>query len=140
MIAEFDGLRRRRVFPPLAITPVGPHGWRPPAVRPSPPPIGWLTGFIDVPRLCGLRPIQRLRPALPSATFMWSALPTEPIVALHSELTRRISPEGSVICAHLPSRAVSVALHPALRLIWPPRPGCNSTLWTDMPSGIDFSA
>ena len=82
-------------------------------VRPSPPPIGWLTGFIDVPRLCGLRPIQRLRPALPRLMFMWSALPIVPIVARHSIGTRRTSPDGSVICAQSPSRAVSVALHPA---------------------------
>src|SRR6185437_1158015 len=120
MMAEFDGLRLLRVLPPLASTPVGLHGCRPPAVRPSPPPIGWLTGFIDVPRLCGLRPIQRLRPALPRLTFMCSALPTMPIVARHSELRRRTSPDGIVICAQRPSRAVSVALVPALRHTCPP--------------------
>ena len=70
MIAELEGFRFLRVFPPLARTPVGLHGCLPPAVRPSPPPIGWLTGFIDVPRLCGLRPIQRFRPALPRVIFM----------------------------------------------------------------------
>src|SRR5436190_10003938 len=74
-MAELDGLRFLRVLPPLASTPVGLHGCRPPAVRPSPPPIGWDTGFIEVPRLCGLRPIQRLRPALPREMFMCSALP-----------------------------------------------------------------
>src|SRR5918911_4653094 len=109
MIAELEGLRFLRVLPPLARTPVGLHGCRPPAVRPSPPPIGWSTGFIDVPRLCGLRPSQRLRPALPRLTFMWSALPIDPMVARHSDDTRRTSPEGSVTCAHLPSRAVKVA-------------------------------
>src|SRR3954453_4859290 len=109
MIAEFDGFRLLRVFPPLAGTPVGEHGCRAPEGRPPPPPIGWLTGFIDTPRLCGLRPFQRLRPALPRLMFMWSALPMEPIVARHSELTRRTSPDGSVIWAHLPSRAVKVA-------------------------------
>src|SRR5436309_5006059 len=139
MIAELDGLRFLRVLPPLASTPVGLHGCRPPAVRPSPPPIGWLTGFMDVPRLWGLRPSQRLRPALPRLTFMWSALPMLPMVARHSELTRRTSPDGSVICAHLPSRAVSVALVPALRQIWPPWPGCISRLWMLMPSGICLS-
>src|SRR5215471_4256191 len=97
MIAAFDGLRFFRVLPPLASTPVGLHGCRPPAVRPSPPPIGCETGFIEVPRLCGLRPIQRLRPALPRLTFIWSALPRTPIVARQFALTRRISPEGSVI-------------------------------------------
>src|SRR6202043_456581 len=120
---EFDGLRFLRVLPPLASTPVGLHGCRPPAVRPSPPPMGCDTGFIDVPRLCGLRPIQRLRPALPRLTFMCSALPMLPMVARHSELTRRTSPEGSVTCAQRPSRAVRVALVPALRHNWPPRPG-----------------
>src|SRR5262245_54735893 len=117
MIAEFDGFRFFLVLPPLESTPVGLHGCRPPAVRPSPPPIGWLTGFIEVPRLCGLRPIQRLRPALPRLMFMWSALPRVPMVARHSELMRRTSPEGRVICAHAPSRAESVALVPALRQI-----------------------
>src|SRR5579871_3753035 len=109
MMAVFDGLRFLRVLPPLASTPVGLHGCRPPAVRPSPPPIGWLTGFMDVPRLCGLRPIQRFRPAFPKLIFIWSGLPNVPMVARHSELTRRTSPEGRVICAHGPSRAVNVA-------------------------------
>src|SRR5947209_11338044 len=135
-MAALDGFLFLRVLPPFARTPVGLHGWRPPAVRPSPPPMGWLTGFMEVPRLCGLRPIQRLRPALPRLTFMWSALPMEPIVARQSALTRRTSPEGSVIWAHFPSRALSVALVPALRQIWPPRPGCNSKLWMLIPSGI----
>src|SRR5262245_60348461 len=105
MIAEFDGFRFFLVLPPLASTPVGLHGCRPPAVRPSPPPIGWLTGFIDVPRLCGLRPMCLLRPALPRLTFMCSALLSVPMVARQSLDTRRTSPEGRVICAHLPSRA-----------------------------------
>src|SRR5262245_14383237 len=135
MIAALDGLRFFRVLPPLARTPVGLHGCRPPAVRPSPPPMGWLTGFIDVPRLCGLRPSQRLRPALPRLMFMWSALPMAPIVARHAELRRRTSPDGSVICAHLPSRAVSVADVPAERHTCPPWPGCISRLWIVMPSG-----
>src|SRR2546422_621329 len=126
MIAALDGLRFLRVLPPLAKTPVGLHGCRPPAVRPSPPPIGWLTGFIDVPRLCGLRPIQRLRPALPRLIFIWSGLPVVPMVARHSELTRRTSPEGSVTWAQGPSRAVKVALVPALRQTCAPRPGCIS--------------
>src|SRR6202142_1249808 len=136
MMAEFDGFRLLRVLPPLDSTPVGLHGCRPPAVRPSPPPIGWLTGFMEVPRLCGLRPIQRLRPALPRLTFICSALPMEPIVAQQSALTRRTSPEGKVIWAHLPSRALRVALLPALRHTWPPRPGWSSRLWMLIPSGI----
>src|SRR3954447_26157299 len=119
MIDALDGFRFLRVLPPFASTPVGLHGCRPPAVRPSPPPIGWLTGFIDVPRLCGLRPFQRLRPALPRLMFMWSELPIAPIVARHSMLTRRTSPDGSVTCAQVPSRAVKVARVPALRHTWP---------------------
>src|SRR5262245_21732982 len=114
-MAALDGFRFLRVFPPLDNTPVGLHGCRPPEVRPSPPPIGWLTGFIDVPRLCGRRPSQRLRPALPRLMFMWSGLLLVPMVARHSELTRRTSPEGRVIWAQRPSRAVRVALVPALR-------------------------
>src|SRR3954454_14573073 len=97
MMDEFDGFRFLRVLPPLASTPVGLQGCRPPAVRPSPPPIGWLTGFIEVPRLWGFRPRCRFRPALPSEMFMCSALLIIPRVARHSELTRRTSPEGKVI-------------------------------------------
>src|SRR5262245_10313124 len=62
--AEFDGLRRLRVPPPLALLPVGLTGCRPPLVRPSPPPCGWSIGFIAVPRTKGRQPFQRLRPAL----------------------------------------------------------------------------
>src|SRR3954465_14340336 len=46
----FDALPRLRVRPPLAGTPVGLTGWRPPLVRPSPPPCGWSIGFMAVPR------------------------------------------------------------------------------------------
>src|SRR5437588_10048928 len=105
MIDEFDGLRFLRVLPPLASTPVGLQGCRPPLLRPSPPPIGWLTGFCDVPRLCGLLPSQRLRPALPRLMFMWSGLLIEPMVARHLLFTRRVSPDGSVICTQSASRA-----------------------------------
>ena len=63
-IALEDGFLRFRVNPPLASLPVGLTGWRPPLVRPSPPPWGWSMGFIAVPRTCGRRPIQRLRPGL----------------------------------------------------------------------------
>src|SRR5207237_9922522 len=136
MIAELDGLRFLRVLPPLASTPVGLHGCRPPDVRPSPPPIGWLTGFIDTPRLCGLRPSHRFRPALPRLTVMCSALEMAPIVARQSAWMRRTSPDGRVIWAQSASRADNVALHPADRQICPPRPGCNSTLWTVVPVGI----
>src|ERR1700680_5322991 len=67
-----------RVFFPLVGKPHGVTGWRPPEVRPSPPPCGWSTGFIEVPRLCGRHPFQRLRPAVPIEIFMWSGFDTEP--------------------------------------------------------------
>src|SRR3979490_1520721 len=54
-----------RVFLPLVGLPHEVTGCRPPGVRPSPPPCGWSTGFMETPRLWGLRPSQRLRPALP---------------------------------------------------------------------------
>src|SRR5262249_48719266 len=138
-IALLPGLRFLRVFPPLASTPVFEHGSRPPAVRPSPPPIGWSTGFWLVPRLWGLRPFHRIRPALPMLMFMCSAFDTLPIVARHLLDTRRISPLGIVNCAQSFSRAVSVAEQPALRQICPPLPGVSSMLWMVMPRGTFHS-
>src|ERR1035438_10798918 len=84
-----------RVLNPRVGWPQGVTGWRPPEVLPSPPPWGWSTGFIETPRLEGLIPFQRLRPALPIETFSWSVLPTWPMVAMHSTSTLRVSPEGS---------------------------------------------
>src|SRR4051812_39744432 len=83
-----------RVFLPLVGLPHGVTGWRPPEVRPSPPPCGWSIGFIATPRTEGLRPSQRFRPALPITIFWWSGLETAPIVARHSARTMRISPEA----------------------------------------------
>ena len=57
--------------------------------------VGWSTGLIAVPRVCGRTPMWRLRPALPILTFWWSVLPIVPTVARHSPRTIRISPEGS---------------------------------------------
>ena len=37
----------------------------PPDALPSPPPIGWSTGFMATPRTRGLLPIQRNLPAFP---------------------------------------------------------------------------
>src|SRR5512143_1439531 len=88
-----------RVFAPLVGLPHGVTGWRPPEVRPSPPPCGWSIGFIATPRLCGRRPSQRVRPALPKETFLWSMLPTWPTVATHSMWILRTSPEGSLTWA-----------------------------------------
>src|SRR5580704_9060195 len=72
-----------RVLKPRVGWPQGVTGCRPPEVLPSPPPCGWSTGFMVTPRLCGILPIQRFRPALPSDTFSWSRLPTWPTVAKH---------------------------------------------------------
>ena len=47
-----------RVRLPLVGLPHGVTGWRPPDVRPSPPPCGWSTGFMTTPRLCGRLPRQ----------------------------------------------------------------------------------
>src|SRR3954447_15334836 len=58
-----------RVRPPLVGLPHGVTGWRPPDVRPSPPPCGWSTGFLATPRVSGRLPIQRLRPALANVWF-----------------------------------------------------------------------
>src|SRR4051812_39451051 len=138
-IALLPGLRFLRVFPPLAGTPVGETGLRPPLLRPSPPPRGWSVGFIEVPRLCGLRPFQRIRPALPMLMFMCSALDTLPIVARHLADTRRTSPLGIVRSAQSFSRAWRVTPQPALRHIWPPLPGTISTLWMVMPRGTFHS-
>ena len=67
---------------------------------------------------------------------MWSELPTTPIVARQAAGIRRISPEGRVIWAQVPSRAVSVAETPAERTSFAPPPGCISMLWICMPVGI----
>src|SRR6266508_4469 len=75
-----DGRAPRRVLYPLVGLPHGVIGWLP-LPLPSPPPMGWSTGFITVPRTVGLKPFQRTRPALPMDTFSWSRLPTWPIVA-----------------------------------------------------------
>src|SRR6185295_757253 len=89
----------RRVLYPFVGTPHGVTGWRPPDVLPSPPPWGWSTGFMETPRLWGLRPSQRVRPAFPPETFLWSMLPIWPTVARQSTATMRTSPEGSLTCA-----------------------------------------
>src|SRR3954468_4575759 len=72
-----------RVFLPLVGLPHGVTGWRPPEVRPSPPPCGWSIGFMTTPRLCGRQPSQRVRPALPIEMFMWSGFDTAPTVPKH---------------------------------------------------------
>src|SRR3989441_2653599 len=81
-----------RVFFPSTL-PQGLVGGRPPEDLPSPPPSGWSTGFMATPRTLGLRPSQRLFPALPIDSSSCSAFPTSPIVARHSPRTIRISVE-----------------------------------------------
>src|SRR6266498_1537732 len=113
-----DGRAPRRVLYPFVGLPHGVIGWLP-LPLPSPPPIGWSTGFITVPRTVGLNPFQRTRPALPTDTFSWSRLPTWPMVAMHSSLTWRTSPDGSLRLAWSPSLARSWARVPALLQSWP---------------------
>src|SRR4030095_5844615 len=73
-----------RVRAPLVGWPHGVTGWRPPEVRPSPPPCGWSTGFLATPRVSGLTPIHRVRPALASVWLPLSGFDTAPTVAMQS--------------------------------------------------------
>src|SRR4029077_7140014 len=77
-----------RVFFPLVGKPHGVTQCLPPLVR---PPCGWSTGFMVMPRLCGMRPFQRWRPALPIVVFMLSGLDTAPTVAMQRPCTMRCS-------------------------------------------------
>src|SRR5207253_5707665 len=133
-IALSDGLAPRRVLYPFVGLPHGVMGWLP-LPLPSPPPIGWSTGFITVPRTVGRNPRHRVRPALPTETFSWSRLPTWPTVAMQSTGTRRTSPDGSLSVARAPSLARSWASDPALRHSWAPRPTWSSTACTRVPTG-----
>src|SRR3977135_3420113 len=96
------GLRRR-------VRPSGLPRWvsggRPPEVLPTPPSVGWSTGFITTPRTVGRLPRQRLRPALPQLMLEWSELPTSPMVARVSTPTLRISPQSKRSGADGPARA-----------------------------------
>src|SRR5512147_1334377 len=76
-----------RVLAPLVGLPHGVTGWRPPEVRPSPPPCGWSTGFLATPRVSGRLPSQRLRPALARLVLALSGFDTAPTVAMQSERT-----------------------------------------------------
>src|SRR5205814_7913969 len=90
-----------RVFLPLVGKPHGVTGWPPPLVR---PPCGWSTGFMVMPRLCGMRPFQRWRPALPIVVFMLSGFDTAPTVARQRPCTRRCSAELRRRITYSPSR------------------------------------
>src|SRR5215467_2452926 len=50
-------------------------------------------GFMAIERTVGRVPRQRVRPALPVTSFMWSGLETAPTVAMHSWRTRRVAPD-----------------------------------------------
>src|SRR5438309_5861018 len=127
-----------RVLRPSGL-PHGLVGGRPPELLPSPPPSGWSTGFMATPRTRGMRPSQRLFPALPTDSSSCSALPTSPMVARHSPRTMRISVERSRRVTKLPSFATTWALVPAARHSCPPRAILSSTLCTAVPSGISCS-
>src|SRR5215472_18956481 len=116
-----------RVFLPSGL-PQGDVGGRPPELLPSPPPSGWSTGFIATPRTLDRRPSQRVLPALPTDRSSCSALPISPTVARHSPRPIRISVERRRRVTWLPSFAITCALVPALRHIWPPRPIFSSML------------
>src|SRR5215472_354858 len=135
MMYRSEGRAPRRVLYPLVGRPHGVIGWLP-LPLPSPPPIGWSTGFMTVPRTVGRKPFQRTRPAFPTDTFSWSRLPTWPMVAMQSSRTWRTSPEGSLTLAWSPSLARICARVPALRQSCPPLPGWSSRLWTRVPSGM----
>ncbi|CEO98484.1 hypothetical protein PBRA_006598, partial [Plasmodiophora brassicae] len=109
---------------------------------PSPPPIGWSTGFMATPRTCGRRPIHRERPAFPILTNLCSALPTTPTVARQSRRNMRSSLEGMRTTAYPASTSFSSRTQeaPAVRTIWAPRPGYTSRLWISVPSGMWRSA
>ena len=136
-ICELDDLDFFRVGKPFESWPHGDEGCPPPEVFPSPPPIGWSTGFIATPLTRGRRPFQRLRPALPIVTFWCSELPTTPMVARHRDLTIRISPLGIFKVAWTGSIAIRRIPTPAARANFAPHPGSNSTQWIFVPIGIN---
>src|ERR671939_244219 len=123
----FDAFLGERVRP--SFLPHGDTGWRPPEVRPSPPPCGWSTGFMTTPRTVGRTPSHRLRPALPQLMLLCSALPTSPTVARQRTSTRRISPDGMRRWAYAPSFASSCTEAPAERANLAPPPGRSSIAW-----------
>src|SRR3990167_8466804 len=127
------------VLNPFAIIPHGEHGCLPPEDFPSPPPIGWSTGFIATPLTLGMRPSHLALPALPRETALCSMLPICPIVAMQSRPTSLTSPEGSFTCAHEFSFASIWPEEPALLTTFPPAPFLNSRLCMGMPGGIFLS-
>src|SRR5512146_2243932 len=97
-----------RVLYPFAGLPLRDLGC-PPDARPSPPPMGWSTGFMATPLVRGLLPSQRLLPALPEDSRLWSGLDTLPMVALQDCRIILVSPEGILRMANFPSLDMSCA-------------------------------
>src|SRR5207342_1043079 len=64
-----------RVRKPSVGFPHGVTGCEP-LFLPSPPPCGWSTGFMTVPRTVGRRPFHLLRPALPPDSISWVTFPS----------------------------------------------------------------
>src|SRR3989338_698000 len=83
------------VLTPIACLPQGVFGYFIPiGLWPSPPPWGWSTGFMALPRTLGRQPISLFLPALPILTFIQSAFANWPTVASPASFTFRISPLG----------------------------------------------
>ena len=80
---------------------------------PLPPPCGWSTGFMAMPRVIGRLPFHLAAPALPSLTFLCCGLDSTPMVATHLASTLRCSPEGSFTTAY-PSAPAPCRLHDRL--------------------------
>ena len=94
----FYGTSGRLEYDVIVAPGADPGSFRPPPPLPR-PPIGWSTGFIEMPRTVGRMPRQRLAPALPIERRLCSSLPTSPITARQSTCTLRISPERNRTCA-----------------------------------------
>ena len=117
-----DNFFLERVLYPFAGTPFLDLGC-PPEALPSPPPIGWSTGFIATPLVLGRRPNHLLLPAFPDFCNPCSELDTVPIVAKQVSKTNLLSPLGNFNVAYFPSLATICTLAPALLANEAPLPG-----------------
>ena len=82
---------------PWVILPQGVTGARPGVLFPSPPPCGWSTGFMTVPRTVGLIPRWRLRPACPSDVLVR-------LVADDADRGPALGPDPAALAAREPER------------------------------------